>query len=94
MPKYEPDPSIERLVHEMNRLAEGGSAVDDDGLESRRFDLDGVPYRVVETQEGLAELLFEMARRRASDLILFPTRRSSDREGERTARTSRPPCPG
>jgi twitching motility protein PilT len=71
MANYVPDPEIERLVHEMNLLARG-EAHDGDTDDREPIRLDAVELRTVATGEELAVLLREMARRRASDLVLIP----------------------
>ena len=71
MGKYVPDPEIDRLVQEMNRLVErDAEAVSEDA--GSIHDLDDPSLRVVAAGESLAELLGEMVRRGASDLILVP----------------------
>jgi len=71
MGKYLPDPEIDKLVQEMNRLVErDAETVGDDS--HLIHDLDDPGLRVVNVGEGVGELLGEMARRGASDLILVP----------------------
>ena len=71
MGKFLPDPEIDRLVQEMNRLVERDTeAVGDDSHAIH--DLDDPSLHVVNLGEGIGELLGEMARRGASDLILVP----------------------
>jgi twitching motility protein PilT len=71
MGKYLPDPEIDKLVQEMNRLVErDGEAVAD--TASSIHELDDPGLRVVHEGEGIGELLAEMVRRGASDLILVP----------------------
>ena len=71
MGKYVPDPEIEELVQEMNRLVDPGEeGAPSAGLEPSR--LDRPELRWVATGGALSELLTEMARRGASDLILVP----------------------
>ncbi len=72
MTPYVPDPEIDRLVHETNRLADGDAPDDDYAHEPQPAELDGAALRVVAVEEDLAALLREMARLRASDLILVP----------------------
>lgn len=71
MGKYVPDPEIDRLVQEMNRLVERDSeGVGEDA--GSIHNLDDPSIRTVSAGEGLGEMLIEMVRRRASDLILVP----------------------
>ncbi len=71
MGKFLPDPEIDKLVQEMNRLVErDAETVGDDALSIH--DLDDPSLRVVSVGEGIGELLGEMVRRGASDLILVP----------------------
>jgi twitching motility protein PilT len=71
MGKYLPDPEIDRLVQEMNRLVErdADAAGQDADLIT---ELDDPNLRVVNQGEGIGELLAEMIRLGASDLILVP----------------------
>jgi twitching motility protein PilT len=69
MPEYVPDPEIERLIQEMNQLADGDAAA---GTGSPPLEIDEPQLRAVSQGEGLAELLAEMMARRATDLILVP----------------------
>jgi twitching motility protein PilT len=71
MGKFLPDPEIDELVQEMNRLVERDAETVGDGSHSIR-DLDDPSLRVVDMGEGISELLGEMVRRGASDLILVP----------------------
>ena len=72
MPEFLPDPEMERLVQELNRLSEGrGDAPPEDGPEALPA-LDAPGLRTVVSGERLAELLEEMAERGASDLLLIP----------------------
>jgi len=72
MGKLLPDPELERLVAEMNRMAPGEQdAVDDDGT-SRRGAMDAPGLRQVAADSSLERLLTEMIRRQASDLVLVP----------------------
>jgi len=71
MGKFLPDPEIDKLVQEMNRLVERDAETVGDGSHSIR-DLDDPSLRVVDMGEGIGELLGEMVRRGASDLILVP----------------------
>ena len=71
MGKYVPDPEIDRLVQEMNRLVErDAEAVGEDA--GSIHNLDDPSIRTVAAGEGLGEMLIEMVRRGASDLILVP----------------------
>jgi twitching motility protein PilT len=71
MGKFLPDPEIDKLVQEMNRLVERDAVTAGD--ESHGIhDLDDPSLRVVDVGEGVGELLGEMVRRGASDLILVP----------------------
>lgn len=71
MGKFVPDPEIDKLVQEMNRLVEpDAEAVGGESPAIR--DLDDPNLRVVNVGEGIGELLGEMVRRGASDLILVP----------------------
>ena len=72
MGKFLPDPEIERLVQEMNRLVEREEdevLSDEDPVAG---DLDEPGLQHVVAGEELERLLTEMARRKASDLILVP----------------------
>jgi twitching motility protein PilT len=71
MGKFLPDPEIDKLVQEMNRLVErdAGPAGDD---SHAIHDLDDPTLRDVNIGEGIGELLGKMVRRGASDLILVP----------------------
>jgi len=71
MGKYLPDPEIDKLVQEMNRLVERDAETVGDDSHSIH-DLDDPGLRVVNVGEGVGELLGEMVRRGASDLILVP----------------------
>jgi twitching motility protein PilT len=64
MGKLIPDPELERLVHEMNRDPEP------DG--ERSSDWESPDLREVATDEPLDDVLDEMVRRGASDLLLTP----------------------
>ena len=71
MGKYLPDPEIDKLVQEMNRLVKRDAETA--GVNSGLIrDLDDPTLRVVSGGEGIGELLGEMVRRGASDLILVP----------------------
>ena len=71
MGKYLPDPEIDRLVQEMNRLVErDAETVGEKDVSIHELDDPGL--RVVHEGEGIGELLAEMVRRGASDLILVP----------------------
>jgi len=69
--KFLPDPEIDKLVQEMNRLVERDAEIVGDECHSIH-DLDDPALRVVSVGEGIGELLGEMVRRGASDLILVP----------------------
>jgi twitching motility protein PilT len=71
MGTYVPDPEIDRLVAEMNRLVEHreDGHEDPDGALS---ELDEPRLQAVASDETLSVLLGEMIRRRASDLLLVP----------------------
>jgi hypothetical protein len=71
MGKYLPDPEIDKLVQEMNRLVERDAEAAGEDSHSIR-DLDDPSLRVAKVGEGIGELLGEMVRRGASDLILVP----------------------
>ncbi len=71
MGTYVPDPEIDRLVAEMNRLVERGEDGHGDPEGGVR-DLDEPGLRFVASDETLSELLGEMVRRQASDLLLVP----------------------
>ena len=71
MGTYVPDPEIERLVAEMNRLVERREDGHGDPEGAVR-DLDEPRLQVVASDEILSELLSEMVRRQASDLLLVP----------------------
>jgi twitching motility protein PilT len=71
MGKFLPDPEIDRLVQEMNRLVERDTETAGDDSYGMH-DLDDPSLRVVNAGEGVGELLGEMVRRGASDLILVP----------------------
>jgi twitching motility protein PilT len=71
MGTYVPDPEIDRLVAEMNRLVERR----EDGHEKPDgaiSELDEPRLQAVASDETLSVLLGEMIRRRASDLLLVP----------------------
>lgn len=70
MAKLWPDPELERLVEEMNRLAaeRGEGKGEGDGAPP----LDAPSLRHVDGDEPLEAILQEMVRRRASDLVLIP----------------------
>ena len=71
MAKYVPDPEIEELVQEMNRLVDPAEEqVAPEG--SDQGPLDRPELRLVAADGVLSQLLIEMARRGASDLILVP----------------------
>ena len=71
MGTYVPDPEIDRLVAEMNRLVERREENQTDA-ESVVRDLDEPRLMEVAAGEKLGELLGEIARRNASDLLLLP----------------------
>ena len=71
MGKFLPDPEIDKLVQEMNRQVERDAETVGDDSHSIH-DLDDPSLRVVNVGEGVGELLGEMVRRGASDLILVP----------------------
>ncbi len=71
MARYVPDPEIDRLVQEMNRLVENDGGMAGEKAASNR-ELDDPGLRVVSVGEGLGGLLAEMVSRGASDLILVP----------------------
>jgi twitching motility protein PilT len=71
MGKYVPDPEIDRLVQEMNRMEEPEAANAAAGAGSIR-ELDDIGLRSVSTGEELGGLLGEMVRVGASDLNLIP----------------------
>ena len=62
-----PDPDLDRLIHEMNRDADG--AVGADGIEAA---WNGPDLREVHRDEPLDAVLQEMVRRAASDVLLIP----------------------
>ena len=85
MGKFLPDPEIDKLVQEMNRLVErDAETVRDDILSIH--DLDDPSLRAVSVSEGIGELLGEMVRRGASDLILVPGAQPVVRVGGRLQR--------
>ena len=51
MSTYVPDPDIDRLVHETNRLADGDAPDDDYAHAPQPAELDGVALRVVAVEE-------------------------------------------
>jgi twitching motility protein PilT len=71
MGTYVPDPEIDRLVAEMNRLVEQreDNRADGDGCVR---DLDEPHLQAVASDETLSDLLSEMIRLQASDLLLVP----------------------
>jgi len=71
MGKFLPDPEIDKLVQEMNRLVERDAEAAGDDSPSN-YDLDDPSLRVVSVGEGIGELLGTMVQRGASDLILVP----------------------
>ena len=71
MGRYLPDPEINRLVAEMNRLVERREETHTD-TEGVVHDIDEPLLKDVATGGQLGELLGEMARRGASDLLLLP----------------------
>ena len=86
MGKYLPDPEIDKLVHEMNRLVERDAEVASEETGAIR-DLDDPRLRVVDQSDGIGELLGQMVRRGASDLILIPDAPPVLRIGGRLERT-------
>jgi len=85
MGKYLPDPEIDKLVQEMNRLVERNAETVGEDTHSLR-DLDDPSLRIVNVSEGIGELLGEMIRRGASDLILVPGAQPVVRVGGRLDR--------
>ena len=71
MGRYLPDPEIDRLVAEMNRLVERREENHTD-TEGVVHDLDEPRLKHVATGGQLGELLGEMTRHGASDLLLLP----------------------
>ncbi len=87
MGKYVPDPEIDKLVQEMNRLVDrDAETVGEEGHPTH--DLDDPNLRVVSVGDGIGELLGEMVRREASDLILVPGAPPVVRVGGRLERLS------
>ena len=72
MPEFLPDPEMEQLVHELNRLAENRALQGAQEEEGSLAILDAPALQNVVTGEQLAELLQEMVERGASDLLLIP----------------------
>ena len=71
MGTFLPDPEIDKLVQEMNRLVDRDFETVDEDVK-QNLDLDDPSLRIVSVGEGIGELLGEMVRRGASDLILVP----------------------
>ena len=89
MGKLLPDPELERLVHEMNRLGDGRG--EEAGLEpdDSAFELSA---EVVPEPDGMLQgLLLEMLRRRGTDLLLVPGSPPVVRVDGRLAALDRPP---
>jgi len=90
MSKYVPDPEMEQLVREMNRLAQSESSDDERSHGPPLIELDGVESSTVASDEDLAQLLREMARLGASDLILVPESKPVVRVNGSLQRLDRP----